>query len=131
VEAQELEVALITLVVDEGVCVVLVEWAVVEWVWVFKHFFSLFFLNPVFFSILFVFERCYSLHLYFFLLPNSFSFRLGHMGMMNNRGGFGGGGGQGHINPAFMQSAGGGPMLGNNGQIIPDGPRKRFKADDS
>lgn len=47
------------------------------------------------------------------------------MGMMpmGGRGGFGGV--QGHFNPAFMQGGGGGAPLG------PDGPRKRFKMDDS
>ena len=43
--------------------------------------------------------------------------------MMNGMGGRGGFNGmQGHFNPAFMQN-GGGPMP-------PDGPRKRFKAED-
>lgn len=45
-------------------------------------------------------------------------------------GGNGGGRGgfnnvQGHFNPAFMQGGQG------NGQFGPDGPRKRFKMDDS
>ncbi|KAI0671566.1 hypothetical protein C8Q78DRAFT_1127881 [Trametes maxima] len=48
------------------------------------------------------------------------------MGMMpmGGRGGFGGM--QGHFNPAFMQGGGAG-----GGQFGPDGPRKRFKMDDS
>ena len=48
------------------------------------------------------------------------------MGMMpmGGRGGFG----QGHFNPAFMQ---GGGMQGGGGQFGPDGPRKRFKMEDS
>ncbi len=47
------------------------------------------------------------------------------MGMMpmGNRGGFNGV--QGHFNPAFM------PGSGGSGQFGPDGPRKRFKMDDS
>ncbi|OSD06355.1 hypothetical protein PYCCODRAFT_1474530 [Trametes coccinea BRFM310] len=50
------------------------------------------------------------------------------MGMMpmGGRGGFGGM--QGHFNPAFMQ---GGGAQGGGGQFAPDGPRKRFKMDDS
>ncbi|KAI0316459.1 hypothetical protein OF83DRAFT_1164355 [Amylostereum chailletii] len=44
------------------------------------------------------------------------------MGMINGMGGRGGFGGmQGHFNPAFMHSG---------GQLPPDGPRKRFKAED-
>lgn len=35
---------------------------------------------------------------------------------------------QGHFNPAFMQNAQGGGQYGPSG---PDGPRKRFKLDDS
>lgn len=51
------------------------------------------------------------------------------MGMMpmGGRGGFGGM--QGHFNPAFMQ--GGGNQGGGGGQYAPDGPRKRFKIDES
>lgn len=44
------------------------------------------------------------------------------MPMGGGRGGYGGV--QGHFNPAFMQGQGG-------GQYGPDGPRKRFKMDDS
>ncbi|OCH95430.1 hypothetical protein OBBRIDRAFT_788318 [Obba rivulosa] len=48
------------------------------------------------------------------------------MGMMPmGRGGFGM---QGHFNPAFMQGAQGG---GGAGQFGPDGPRKRFKMEES
>ncbi|KAJ3016369.1 hypothetical protein NUW54_g819 [Trametes sanguinea] len=43
-------------------------------------------------------------------------------------GGFGGM--QGHFNPAFMQG-GGAQGGGRGGQFAPDGPRKRFKMDDS
>ncbi|KAI0360108.1 hypothetical protein OH77DRAFT_1419497 [Trametes cingulata] len=52
------------------------------------------------------------------------------MGMMpmGGRGGFGGV--QGHFNPAFM-GAGGAQGAGGGGQYAPDGPRKRFKMDDS
>ena len=48
------------------------------------------------------------------------------MGMMpmGGRGGFGGM--QGHFNPAFMQGAGGAA-----GQFGQDGPRKRFKMEES
>ncbi|KAI0768092.1 hypothetical protein BD413DRAFT_479972 [Trametes elegans] len=54
---------------------------------------------------------------------------MGGMGMMpmGGRGGFGGM--QGHFNPAFMQ--GGGNQGGGGGQYAPDGPRKRFKIDES
>ena len=45
---------------------------------------------------------------------------------MAGRGGFGGM--PGHFNPAFMQGGQGG---GGGGQYGPDGPRKRFKMDDS
>ncbi|KAI0784271.1 hypothetical protein C8Q75DRAFT_810331 [Abortiporus biennis] len=49
------------------------------------------------------------------------------MGMMPmGRGGFGGV--QGHFNPAFMQGGGGG---GGGGQYGGDGPRKRFKMEES
>lgn len=50
------------------------------------------------------------------------------MGMMPmaGRGGFPGV--QGHFNPAFMQGGGGG---GGGGQFGPDGPRKRFKLEES
>jgi len=49
------------------------------------------------------------------------------MGMMpmGGRGGFGNV--QGHFNPAFMHGGGG----GNGGQFSPDGPRKRFKMEES
>ncbi|KAI0833234.1 hypothetical protein BC628DRAFT_1342728 [Trametes gibbosa] len=47
---------------------------------------------------------------------------------MGGRGGFGGV--QGHFNPAFMQ-AGAAQGGGGGGQFGPDGPRKRFKMDDS
>lgn len=43
---------------------------------------------------------------------------------MGGRGGYGGGGMQGHFNPAFMQGQGQGGG-GNH-----DGPRKRFRSDD-
>ena len=48
-------------------------------------------------------------------------------GMMGGNGGGRGGFNnvQGHFNPAFMQNGQG------NGQFGPDGPRKRFKMDDS
>ena len=43
-----------------------------------------------------------------------------------NRGGSNGGGNiQGHFNPAFIQGPGG----GGQGQVGPDGPRKRFRQD--
>lgn len=45
---------------------------------------------------------------------------------MANRGGFNGV--QGHFNPAFMQGGHGGS---GGGQFGPDGPRKRFKMEDS
>lgn len=55
------------------------------------------------------------------------------MGMMNNmgRGGFAGAGaGGGHFNPAFMQAQQAG--AGAGGQFNgPDGPRKRFKMEES
>ena len=47
------------------------------------------------------------------------------MGMMGV-GGRGGFGMQGHFNPAFMQGGGGG-----GGQFGQDGPRKRFKMEES
>ncbi|KDQ59074.1 hypothetical protein JAAARDRAFT_33804 [Jaapia argillacea MUCL 33604] len=53
---------------------------------------------------------------------------MGGMGMMpmGGRGGFGGV--QGHFNPAFMPGAQG----GGGGQFVgPDGPRKRYRTDDS
>ena len=49
------------------------------------------------------------------------------MGMMG-MGGRGGFGMQGHFNPAFMQGGGGG---GGGGQFGQDGPRKRFKMEES
>ncbi|KAL0069807.1 hypothetical protein AAF712_003077 [Marasmius tenuissimus] len=55
----------------------------------------------------------------------------GGMGMVpNNMMGRGGnfGGGQGHFNPAFVQGGRGGGGQYNNS---PDGPRKRFRGDDS
>ncbi|EJF64622.1 hypothetical protein BD309DRAFT_1014524 [Dichomitus squalens] len=57
---------------------------------------------------------------------------MGGMGMggmmpMAGRGGFAGV--QGHFNPAFMQSGGGGG--GGGGQFGQDGPRKRFKMEES
>ena len=45
---------------------------------------------------------------------------------MGGRGGFAGV--QGHFNPAFMQGGGGG---GGGGQFGQDGPRKRFKMEES
>ncbi|GJE96569.1 RNA-binding domain-containing protein [Phanerochaete sordida] len=53
---------------------------------------------------------------------------MGNVMPMGGRGGFNGV--QGHFNPAFMQNGmqGGG---GGGGQFGPDGPRKRFKMDDS
>ena len=54
------------------------------------------------------------------------------MGMLPNRGrgrgGFNNGqmGGQGHFNPAFMQSQQG---VGGGGQFDADGPRKRYRMD--
>ncbi|EJD06914.1 uncharacterized protein FOMMEDRAFT_131707 [Fomitiporia mediterranea MF3/22] len=45
-------------------------------------------------------------------------------GPMGGRGGFGGQGGGGHFNPAFMQNQ-------NAGQFGPDGPRKRFRMEQS
>ena len=48
---------------------------------------------------------------------------MGMMGM-GGRGGFSGV--QGHFNPAFMQAGGGG-----GGQFGQDGPRKRFKMEES
>ncbi|THH01599.1 hypothetical protein EW026_g1126 [Hermanssonia centrifuga] len=55
---------------------------------------------------------------------------MGGMGMMpmGGRGGFNGV--QGHFNPAFMPNAMQGGMQ-NNGQFGSDGPRKRFKLDES
>lgn len=44
---------------------------------------------------------------------------------MVNRGGFQQGGGAGHFNPAFMGNQQQGGQLN-----APDGPRKRFKAED-
>lgn len=58
------------------------------------------------------------------LLPHFSVLGMGMMPMAN-RGGFNGV--QGHFNPAFMQ---GGPG-GGGGQFGPDGPRKRFKMDES
>jgi len=46
--------------------------------------------------------------------------------MGGGRGGFGAV--QGHFNPAFMQ---GGQGAGSGGQFGPDGPRKRFRMDES
>jgi hypothetical protein len=50
---------------------------------------------------------------------------MGNMMPMGGRGGFNGV--QGHFNPAFMQNG----MQGGGGQFGPDGPRKRFKMEDS
>ena len=47
---------------------------------------------------------------------------------MGGRGGFNGV--QGHFNPAFMQGGMQGGMQ-SGGQYGPDGPRKRFKLDES
>ena len=44
---------------------------------------------------------------------------------MGGRGGFGGGPMQGHFNPAFMQGQNGG------GQFGQDGPRKRYRMEQS
>lgn len=53
----------------------------------------------------------------------------GHMGNMMPMGGRGGFNGvQGHFNPAFMQ---GGGMAQGGGNFGPDGPRKRFKMEES
>jgi hypothetical protein len=46
--------------------------------------------------------------------------------MQNGNMGVGRGGGFGHLNPAFMQ--GGGQQLP---QVVPDGPRKRYRVDGS
>lgn len=46
-------------------------------------------------------------------------------GPMAGRGGFNPQGGGGHFNPAFMQNQNGG------GQYGPDGPRKRFRMEQS
>jgi hypothetical protein len=46
-------------------------------------------------------------------------------GSMGGRGNFAGV--QGHFNPAFMQAA----QAGGMGQFGPDGPRKRFRMDES
>lgn len=51
---------------------------------------------------------------------------MGNMMPMGGRGGFNGV--QGHFNPAFMQ---GGGMAQGGGNFGSDGPRKRFKMDDS
>jgi len=49
---------------------------------------------------------------------------MGNMMPMGGRGGFNGV--QGHFNPAFMQNG-----MQGGGQFGTDGPRKRFKMDDS
>ena len=54
---------------------------------------------------------------------------MGNMMPMGGRGGFNGV--QGHFNPAFMQNGMQGGASGGSGQFAPDGPRKRFKMDDS
>ena len=71
--------------------------------------------------------KCYLI----FVLPNLSSriFFVVGMGMvptgpMGGRGGFGGQTGGGHFNPAFMQNQ-------NAGQFGPDGPRKRFRMEQS
>jgi hypothetical protein len=46
--------------------------------------------------------------------------------MQNGNMGAGSRGGFGHVNPAFMQ--GGGQQLP---QVVPDGPRKRYRFDES
>lgn len=48
---------------------------------------------------------------------------------MGGRGGFNGV--QGHFNPAFMQGGGMQGGMQGGGQYGPDGPRKRFKLDES
>lgn len=60
----------------------------------------------------------------------SLVFSCSGMGMMGNMGGGRGnfGGVQGHFNPAFMQAGQTGSGLG---QFGPDGPRKRYRMDES
>jgi len=54
-------------------------------------------------------------------------------GAFNGMAGMGGGFGmQGHFNPAFMQAGGVSTAIGGQGgHFPPDGPRKRFRIDES
>lgn len=104
--------------------------------------FCLFFSLPFLFSFSFLLQRHtlslleFFLPLPFFLLLPPFSAFVG-MGMMPMNGGRGGFSNvQGHFNPAFMQgmqagaAAGAGGSAGG-GQFGPDGPRKRFRMEES
>ena len=60
------------------------------------------------------------------MLASSSVCSLGLGTMQSGNMGAGSGGGFGHFNPAFMQ--GGSQQLQ---QVVPDGPRKRFRVDES
>jgi ABC-type methionine transport system permease subunit len=60
------------------------------------------------------------------LLFSMLAFLVVHsLGIGTMHGDMGAGGGLGHFNPAFMQ---GGQQFN---QMVPDGPRKRYRADES